>query len=142
MSTNLNIFETESQYNEIETNLTTPAVTYIEEINTIKQMPIHCYKFKTTTIDSANARKYGSSSNVEKLINLFNNNMYANSTDGSFKMYNVSGKQKYIFYIDEFELDLANFTKESSGNSSPLEYTDATGIRFVLNGNYFYVYNS
>ena len=55
-------------------------------------------------------------------------------------MYNVSGKQKYIFYIDEFELDLANFTKESS--SSSLEYTDATGIRFVLNSNSFYVYNS
>lgn len=141
MSTNLNIFETESQYNEIETNLTTPAVTYIEEVNTIKWIPIHCYKFKTTTIDSANARKYGSNSNVEKLINLFNNNSYyTNSTDGPLKMYNVSGKQKYIFYIDEFELDLANFTKESS--SSSLEYTDATGIRFVLDGNSFYVYNS
>lgn len=138
MSTNLNIFETETQYNEIETNLTTPAITYIEEVNTIKWIPIHCYKFKTT--DSTNTKKYGSNSNVKKLINLFNNNSYI--TNEQRKMYNVSGKQKYIFYIDEFELDLANFTQEGSSNSSPLEYTDATGIRFVLDGNSFYVYNS
>lgn len=106
MKKNFAIYQTEQEYNENVNNHESPNVTLVVESNSVKMLPKYPIHF-TSEEGSGDNRTVLANDESIALFNLFKNNAFIEATFAY--MYNVSGKLKIPFYVDEVLYDLTDF---------------------------------
>lgn len=107
MKKNFAIYQTEQEYNENVNNHESPNVTLVVESNSVKMLPKYPIYFTSEEGGGDNRTVLANNEGIA-LFNLFKNNAFIDSEPYAY-MYNVSGKLKIPFYVDEVLYDLTDF---------------------------------
>jgi hypothetical protein len=107
MKKNFAIYQTEQEYNENVNNHESPNVTLVVESNSVKMLPKYPIYFTSEEGGGDNRTVLASDEGIA-LFNLFKNNAFIEVGAYAY-MYNVSGKLKMPFYVDELLYDLTDF---------------------------------
>ena len=117
MKKNFAIYQTEQEYNENASNHESPNVTLVVESNSVKMLPKYPI-YLTSEEGSGDTRTVLPNNESIALFNLFKNNAFIDVGAYAY-MYNLSGKIKIPFYVDEVLYNLTDF------------YTSATNINLI-----------
>lgn len=107
MKKNFAIYQTEQEYNENVNNHESPNVTLVVESNSVKMLPKYPIYF-TSEEGSGDNRTVLANNESIALFNLFKNNAFIDVGAYAY-MYNLGGKLKMPFYVDELLYDLTDF---------------------------------